>query len=323
MKSSSFQKWTSPSRWFQRLRHINIENKGLKLISLVLALLLFAISRQPTTNVRLSGVPLEFRGLAQGIEISSDVQPTVSVLLRGPRDIVRSVTPNQLSVVANLGNKEPGERIVQLRPEDVSPIDNIKVLKVEPANIRLMLEPIISKRVTVEPQFMGRVAEGFEIYKVALEPVNIEISGPQSQINKVHQVLTETVNLNGKNNNFRVAVDIETPHNSIRANSPASVTLSIEIGERRVTRRLAKVPIESDDRNITDRLIIKTVDVDLYGPRSAVENLQPGDLRVELINVGPPAETETLKPQVRLPADADKHIEVKKIFPSEVRLKRR
>ncbi len=292
------------------------------MIAFVLALLLFAISRQPTINVRLSGVPLEFRGLAQGVDISGDVQPTVTILLRGPQDIVRRVTPNQISVVANLSNKEPGERVVQLRPEDVSSIDNIKVLQIEPASIRLRLEPIESKRVTVEPQFMGQVAEGSEVYRVKVEPAEIEIEGPHSQINKINHVLTETVNLNGKLNNFRVAVDVETPHNSIRVKTSPPVNLSIEIGERRGVRRLTKVPIRWLSPQPPDRTLTKTVDIELYGPLSSLDKLQVDELQVEVQTNGLPPNGETAKPQVRLPANADKLIEVRKTIPSEVRLKR-
>src|SRR5437868_11709516 len=86
------------SRFFNRLRHYHIENKGLKLLALLIAFLLFIASRQPISDVRLVGVPLEFRGIKQGLEISGDVSQTVSVRLRGPQDVMRNIMPNQLAV---------------------------------------------------------------------------------------------------------------------------------------------------------------------------------------------------------------------------------
>ncbi|HMY72495.1 MAG TPA: CdaR family protein, partial [Blastocatellia bacterium] len=140
----------SPSRLWRRVRHIHIEHKGLKLLALALAILLFAVSRQPLSDVKLFNVPLEYRGLGSNLEISGDVEQTVSVRVRGPRDLVRSLTPAQLSVVADLANKEPGERVVQLHSSDVSlPDNNIEVVQIEPASIRLLLEPKLRKRVRV------------------------------------------------------------------------------------------------------------------------------------------------------------------------------
>jgi YbbR domain-containing protein len=322
MKSSFFQKWMSPSRVFQRLRHLHIENKGLKLSAFVLALLLFVVSRQPITNVRLSGVPVEIPGLTSGVEISGDVQQTVSVILRGPRDIVRSLTPNQISVTLNLSNREPGERFVQLRPEDVFRPDNIEVLQIEPASIKLRIEPTERKLVNVEHQFIGQVAEGLEVYDVRCEPSIIEIEGPYSQVNKVSFVLTEPVNLSGRTSDFRIPVDVDTSHNSLRVKTPVPIILSVEIGERRKTRIMTKVPVIIPHQQPGVRLLPKVVDVELYGPQSALDKLQPDDLRVEPKTDGLPPSAETVTLQIKLPATTDKHIAVKNIIPSEVRLKR-
>src|SRR5262249_47547283 len=103
------------SRLFHRLRHTRIENKGLKALSLALAILLFFVAQQPITDMRVVGVPIEYRGLSPGVEIGGDTEKTVSVRLSGPRNIVRSLTPTQLLVIADLSNKEPGEKIVQIK----------------------------------------------------------------------------------------------------------------------------------------------------------------------------------------------------------------
>ncbi len=312
----------SPARTIHRLRHKRIENKGLKLLSLSLAILLFAVSRQPATDVRLVGVPIEYRGLSQGLEISGDVEQTVSVRLSGPRDIVRTLISNQLLVVADLINKGPGERLAHLKADKTSLPDNVKVLQIEPASIRIILEPTAKKRVRVEARFMGQAGAGMEIYRVNLAPGEVEIEGPQSQVNKLDRVLTETVNLDERRESFQTAVEVETPQRSLRVKTPGPINLSIEIGERRINQRFVNVPVHWLDQPASGRLITKTVDVEVYGPKSAVESLGIGDLRVELKTTGLSSGADRVAPQVRLPANADKHIEVRNIIPREVRLKR-
>src|SRR5262245_6796786 len=185
----------SPARLFHRLRHARVENKGLKALSLLLAILLFIVSRQPVIDLRLVGVPIEYRGLSPGVKIVGAAEQTVSVRLSGPRDIVRSLTPNQLLVIADLSGKEAGERVVQLKMDQGFMPDNVKGMQIEPASIRIKLEPNLTKRLRVDAQLSGKVEEGREIYGVELYPKEVEIEGPQSVVNKMERVLTENVNL--------------------------------------------------------------------------------------------------------------------------------
>src|SRR5262245_44691849 len=314
-------------RWSSFLRRINVENKGLKLLSLLLAIFLFAVSRQPKSDIRLIDLPLQFSDTMSGVEISGVVDRKVSVQLRGPRDLIRSLTPNQISVIANVGNKESGDRVVQLRPSDVQCPDGIEVRQIEPASIRLRLEPTMKKSVNIEPHFMGEVASGKEVYLTNVDPPAIEIEGPQSQIEKVNQILTESVNLYGRNNNFSTTVDLETPHTSVRFLRQGPFKLSVEIGEKRLTRRINNVPVQLLSQSAQSaqsagyRIIPKTIEVELYGPESAIEHLAAGDLRVELEVNSSTTDPQAAKPRVRLPAGADKNIRIKTI-PLELKVKR-
>jgi len=308
----------APSRLLHRLRHTRIENKGLKLLSLSLAVLLFAVSQQPITDMRMAGVPIEYRGLSPGVKISGDVEQTVSVRLSGPRDIVRSLVPNQILVIADLSNKEPGERIVQLKADESALPDNVKALQIEPVSIRIKLEPMLTKRVKVEAQFSGQVAEGREIYRVRLDPGEVEIEGPQSLVHKIDRVLTETVNVDGRETDFQTYVEVEVPQNSLRVKTPGQINLSVYIGEKRTLRRFSNIPVRWLDKSANGRLLTKTVEVEVFGPKSAVEALRSDDLRVEVKTTALPPDANIVIPQIQLPAN----IEVRNIIPKEVKVKR-
>jgi YbbR domain-containing protein len=311
------------ARLSQRLHHSRVENLGLKALALLLALLLFAVSRQPISEVRLSGVPLEFQGISKGLEISGDVAQTVSVRLRGPRDVVRNLSPNQLLVIADLSNKESGERNVQLRPDDVSPPDNVEVIQIIPPSIKLKLETTMRRFVPVEPQFEGEVAERMEIYRKIIEPQIVEIEGPKSQVERLNEVMTETVNLAGRNSSFRISLDVETPHNSMRVLTQGPITLAIEIGERRITHRFTKVVVQWLNLNPGTRPPYRTIDLELYGPQSAFKNLKAGDILVTLDAARSQSDIENMQPQVILPDNLNKVIKVNNIISKEERLKRR
>jgi YbbR domain-containing protein len=307
-----------PARLFHRLRHTRIENKGLKALSLLLAVLLFVVSRQPLIDRRLAGVPIEYRGLSPGVKIVGDAEQTVSLRLSGPRDIVRFLTPNQLVVFADLSGKEPGERSVQLKVDESFLPDNIKVIQIEPPSIKIKLEPNVTKLVRVEAKFEGVVPEGRELYGVEIHPSEIEIEGPQSIVDKMESVLTETVSLDKRDADFHTAVEVEIPQDSLRVKTPGQIQLSIKIGEERQLRRFANAPVQWIDKSATGWLLTKTVRLEVFGPKSAIEALRADDLRVEVETASLPPAVTSVTPQVRLPAN----IEVRKIIPREVKVKR-
>jgi YbbR domain-containing protein len=307
----------SPARLFHRLRHARVENKGLKALSLLLAILLFIVSRQPIIDLRLVGVPIEYRGLSPGVKIVGAAEQAVSVRLSGPRDIVRSLSPNQLLVIADLSGKEPGERVVQLKMDEGFLPDNVKVMQIEPASIRIKLEPIMTKRLRVEAQLSGKVAEGREIYGVELYPREVDIEGPQSVVSKMERVLTEKVSLDGRDDDFQTSIEVEIPQDS-RVKTSGRIELLAKIGEERLMRRFAAAPVQWIDKSAAGSLLTKTVQLEVFGPKSLIESLRADDLRVEIKTAGLPPGVTSLTPQVQLPTN----IEIRNIIPREVKVKR-
>lgn len=232
-RSAFSRRPASLSQLIYALRHYRIDNPGLKLLSLLLALLFFAISRQPVVDVTLVSVPLEFRGLRQGLEISSDFPKIVSVRLRGPQDIIRSTTSAQIGVVADLSAREPGERVVQLKPADVTPLDNVTVLRIEPASIRLHIEPTIEKSIPVEPRFTGRLPDGFDVASVTVDPPAITVTGPQSHLNGFGLAQTESIHLGDWKQSFTASVDLDVSDRFVRVVTPGTIKVSVEIRERK------------------------------------------------------------------------------------------
>ena len=322
-KAGDWLRELAPVRVWQRVTHYRIDNPGLKLLAIGLATLLFAISRQPTTDVRLVGVQLEYRGLASGLEIRGENNQTVSVRLRGPRDVVRNILPNQIAVVADLSNKESGDRVIQLKPADVSRPDSVDVLQIEPATIRLEIEQTVRRRVPVNPELVGQVQDGFEVYQVKIEPAEVEIEGPRSQVSSVQSVTTESILLTDHNANFRATVDVDHPNHAIRLATPGPIRLVVEIGEKRVTRQLTDLKVNWVDHPSGGKLLTPSASVELFGPRSLVESLRPEDVRVEFRSGGLPADANTAVPEVILPPAAKSQIEVRRISPAEAKFARK
>ncbi|MGA1367413.1 MAG: YbbR-like domain-containing protein [Blastocatellia bacterium] len=294
------------------------ENKGLKMLSILLALILFLLSRQQNIEVRLNDVPIQFQGLPQGHEILDDGEQRVSVRLFGPEDLVRRLNSNQITVVADLQHKDPGQRVVQLHPEDVVRPPRVKVSQIFPPNIRLQIERTAERTIPIRPRTEGVLGPGVEVYDVAVTPSQIHLEGPESQLNELQDVSTESINLAGHETSFSKLVDVETLHPSIRIKTREQIRLTVTIGEQRIKRIFSGVPVRWPDQGTGGRLLTRKVDVEIYGPLSRVGALTPSQIRVEARTTGVSREQGTVAPTVLLPEGTTPFLEVTRVIPSTI-----
>ena len=294
------------------------ENKGLKLLSILLAMILFLLSRQQDIEVRLNDVPIQFQGLPPGHEILDDGEQRVSVRLFGPEDLVRRLNSNQITVVARLQHKDPGQRVVQLHPEDVVRPPRVQVSQIFPPNIRLQIERTAERTVPIRPLTEGVLAPGVEVYDVSVTPSQIHLEGPESQLNELWEVSTETINLAGHSSSFSKLVDVETLHPSLRIKTREQIRMTVTIGEQRITRIFTAIPVRWVDQGTGDRLLTRKVDVEVYGPLTPVSALTASQIRVEVRTTGVPPEQTAVAPVVLLPEGTTPFWKVTRISPPAI-----
>lgn len=123
------------------LRRWVLHNWHLKLLSLVLALLLWmVITGEPPTEVGFS-VPLELRNTPLGMVVVSDVPASVQVRMHGPAALVRRLGAGDIVVALDLAGLARGEHAFALSPDDVVVPYGVRVVRLSPTQVRIRLEP--------------------------------------------------------------------------------------------------------------------------------------------------------------------------------------
>jgi len=121
-------------------RHV-FHNLGLKLTSLLLAFGLWvAVSSSPPSEVALS-VPIIFRNMPTGLEITSAFIPSAQIRVRGPEAQIRRLQPSDVSVEVDLTKQDvnAGEHIFDLT-QDVHVPNRLTVSRVVPNEIHVTFE---------------------------------------------------------------------------------------------------------------------------------------------------------------------------------------
>jgi YbbR domain-containing protein len=292
-------------RW---LHDLLFADWGLKLLALAITLgLWFAVTGQrvPTT-ARLRKVPLFFV-LPNEMEISNEPREEVDLTLRGSKRVLDAIKSSDVSLSYDASSYRPGERVVQLSPnnialqlpEGVSP-EGVTIERIEPASVPLRLERRIERELEVEPRLEGKLPEGFEVTGMQSLPARVRVRGPESHVNALERVPTETLLLDGRTETFsapQTAIDIRD--RKIVA-LDAVVDVIVKISETQATKRLSDVAARTAD-GTNSRLTIE-----VRGARSVVEQLRSSDLSV----VFDTAADGTTKPRLILPSNLEGRIEL-------------
>ena len=137
------------------LKYWITHNWHLKIVSLILATMLWmAVANQASSEIGLE-VPLEYRNIPAQLEITGDMTNTVQVRLRGSSNLIKDVTAKDVSTTIDLSKMGTGQKIVPLSPQNVQAPFGAEVIRVNPSSVRFNLERTVTKTVSVAPTING------------------------------------------------------------------------------------------------------------------------------------------------------------------------
>ncbi|MEW6729787.1 MAG: CdaR family protein [Acidobacteriota bacterium] len=304
------------------LREYAYENTGLKLIALLIAVVLWASVEQEIIQVTLQQVPLDYINLSEGLAISNDDFPKVAnVRLRGPKLVLDRLRAETLPIQINLRSIKVGERALPISRNDVLAPPEVEVLDIEPQRARLMIEPIIERKVKVTPRFADRVPQDYEVTQILVNPSMVTIRGPESRVNAIADAPSETIRLNGHRKTFIERPNINIEDLKIEIVGSPSIEVQVEIGQIRTERKLTKVPLRIPQSDGKISLSPITVNVTVEGLKSVVESLTLADIAA-FIDIENIPNTGVATPRIVLPPDKLDAITVKSVEPQQIQIKR-
>lgn len=205
-------------------------NFGLKVTSLVVAVLLWlAVSSAPQTEMTFN-VPIEFRNVADGLEVTSENISQAQVWLRGPSRVIRELSSADLRVMIDLREFLPGtavDRTFDLSPQQVSVPSGVEVLQIVPSHLRLGFDKRAIRTVEVKARVTGSLAPGYKIVSVKVDPSGVSVEGPEKHLNVMEAAMTDPIDASGLigSHTFVAAAHVQDP--LLRFTQPASVRVTV------------------------------------------------------------------------------------------------
>lgn len=180
-----------------RIRHLIFDHALLKLISFLIAILMwYGVARDPVSEITVR-VPIEFSRPPMNLDYTTDVMPQAQIRLRGPARVLRDMAPENVRLVINLQNAVPGEHTYDLSTDQVHVPHDVEVLQVTPSRLRLVFDARETRQVAVHPRLVGTLPPGYQLESVTANPATLTISGPARHVDAVEGALTDAVDITG------------------------------------------------------------------------------------------------------------------------------
>jgi YbbR domain-containing protein len=264
---------------------------GLKILSVVLASILWiAVSGQETVERNLR-VPLEFQNVPEGMEIVGEPPAAVDVRIRGSSGNLSRVQPGEVVAVLDLSSARPGARLFHMRADEVRVPFGVQVVQVAPSTIPLEFEYSGTRVVSISPSIEGQPAPGYVVGRVTASPSTVEVIGPIGRLQQLDEATTEPINITGASRTVEDRVTVGVVDSAVRLREARTATVTVEILPAPVEREIPNVAVTFAEQAPMSQAVAtpSRVTVVIRGTREQVAGLSADDLAavVDLSTLGP------------------------------------
>jgi YbbR domain-containing protein len=201
------------------------------------------------------------------------------------------MSPADVVAVLDLHTARPGRRLFQLTPEQVRVPFGVQVVQVSPTTVAMVFENSAIRQVPVVPSVEGNPAPGYIVGKITSDPEKVEVTGPESAVERVTEAITEPISVTGARDSVSdtVTVGFLDPSLRLRSSHVAAVRVQIIPGPVERTVRDRPIHLRNLAPNLEAQATPSSVDVVLRGTRQSVNRVQSDQVTafVNLEGLGP------------------------------------
>jgi len=213
------------------MKKLLFENLGLKIASILLAVVMWIFVTSRGQSEMSIDVPIEFKNLPQGIELVSYNVKEVSLNIKGQERFIKNIKSPDIRVSIDLSKAKIGEGIYYISREDIRLPRSITVSNINPSSVKVVTAETITKTVRIIPVLTGDVARGYYIKSVETVPQYVAIEGIRAEVIKVGAVRTEPFDVTGLTESLTQDLKLDLTGKNIRSKL-SEVSVSIVIGAR-------------------------------------------------------------------------------------------
>ena len=215
-------------RPFKWIRDLLFQNLGWKLLSLAIAVVIWALVATEPELTTMANVRLEYKNLPEGLEISSEPSASsIELELSGPAGALRGMGEAiHPAVVIDLSGAVSGEHTFSIGDRNVKVMRGVRLVRAIPSGVRFHFEPRRMNTVPVHVRFLGEGHNGYAVAEYHVDPPEMEITGPASRVARIAAVVADPIDVANTTGTAQFHVNVFTEDSFVRfQNTPEVVVI--------------------------------------------------------------------------------------------------
>jgi hypothetical protein len=229
-----------------------------------------------------------------GLVLANPAPSRVHLTLEGSRTGVRLSEERDIVVVVDMSEGGEGEQEISFLNQEFQGLPtSTTVLGTNPSSVQIELETRASRDLPLTVAEVGRVADGFRLVGIELEPAVVTVYGPSSVLDELEYVETDGVRVVGNVSSRSVEVGVNLRGNERLLDvEPSVVRANIVVEPINEERLLESVPLFVQGREWEPS--VESLGVLIRGPSREIQAL-------DIYNVA-----VVIEPSVDLPSDQNR-----------------
>jgi YbbR domain-containing protein len=204
-------------------------NLRYKILALLAALLLWGVSHSTSSVERGFDIPVVPGNVPEDLVITGQSTDAVNIRVRATNAALRRLSVAELAYTVDLAGARAGNTEREVELAAMSLPRGAQIVSRSPASLEFTLERKSTRAVKVRADIDGDPAHGFVVDDVEIDPPRLRIAGARSEVLRLSEVLTETIDVTGANAPLERKVKAAPGGLHVWLDGPAEVTVRIEI----------------------------------------------------------------------------------------------
>jgi YbbR domain-containing protein len=211
------------------MKRIFFDNLGLKIASVLLAIVLWIFVTSRGQAEMSIDVPLEFANIPLGLEMVNHNIKMVTLTVKGQEGLIKNLKPSDVRVSIDLSKAKKGEGLYYIQRDDIKIPHGFIVTSIDPSAVKVVTAETVTKIVKVVPVVAGEPSEGYHIKSIEVAPQTVIIEGVRSETARISTLKTEPVDVAGVNETVTQDAKLDLAGRNIRSKTNV-VSVRIVIG---------------------------------------------------------------------------------------------
>lgn len=204
---------------------------------------------------RVVEVRLDYKGLPPGLVITSGQLNKISVRLRGPLELLRSLSNRELATTVDVSSLTVGTNVIPLSSEDAYRTPGLRgyqAVEIMPSRLSLEVDRVLEARIPLEARLReSPFTSSIKLTRVQIQPATVTVRGASAEVTKLQKVMVELpVHLNQEGVVITDDAPVVAPPFVEVTPGTASVTRLMEV-QRRTISLQRDVIIDNTDLNLS------------------------------------------------------------------------